>query len=156
MSRQDEQEGVAVYPLQAMAIQAAISGLEDSYGSITELHWEDRTTGQIITQAAVGQQIVLVASWTATVPTSGISWKACVTAMEAGTIPVVSAWKNYVQANTTGPNSSTKTNMKLDQMGASLGGTLIMPNRALTVVVKLWVRGDLVQDYPPVSEAWRS
>jgi hypothetical protein len=167
MDRREEEEGISsieggrfvnpnglppvrTYKLEAVA--APVEALADSYGTITGLHWIDTSTGQTITEAAVGQSITLVADWTATCPTIGISWKACCTAIEAlYSIPLTSAWKNYVQANTTGSNSSTKTNMRLNQMGAS-----VMPARNLNVIVKLWVRGDLNEDYPALSEAWRN
>lgn len=130
-----------------------IAALADSTGTLKNIRWQNPTTGAVITEAAAGDAIVLVVDWDAYCPTSGLSWKACCTAMEQGGIPLASAWKNYVNANTSGPDSSSKSNMKLNQMP---GGSLVMPARNLTVVVKLWVRGDLNQDYPEVSEAWRS
>jgi hypothetical protein len=130
----------------------AIGALADSTGTLKNIRWQN-SAGSIIMQAAAGDAITLVVDWDAYVPTGGLSWKACCTAMEQGSISIASAWKNYVQANTTGPDNSSKTNMKLNQMP---GGSLVMPARNLTVVVKLWVRGDLNQDYPEVSEAWRS
>jgi hypothetical protein len=155
MSRQDEQEGV-FFNLQAIPAQGISAALEDSSGTISNMRWIDET-GAVITKAAAGQKVTLVVDWTAHGP--NLIWKACCTVIEGVPVPLASAWKNYVQANSNSPTlpfgstSMTKTNMKLNQMP---GGSLIMPARDLLCVVKLWVRGDLVEDFPAVGDSWRN
>lgn len=171
MGRREDEEGISsgryvhvapVHQLRANPIGidydnayhfGGIAGLADAYGSVTNIRWID-SAGQVITQATKGQPITLMVDFFAELPSGSLSWRATVTAMEVG-VPVTSAWKNYVEAHTWA-NSMEKPNFKLTQMRASKGGSFVMPDRDLNVVVKLWVRGDLVEDYPPVGENWRS
>lgn len=127
------------------------SDLDNAWGSITNIRWVD-SEDNVITKAVKGQPIKLMVDWTAFLPDWGGSWKVCCTAMETG-ISLSKAWKNYVQANSWAINEFEKTNMKLDQMS---GGNFTMPDRNLNVVLKLWIREDTAEDYPPVGESWRN
>lgn len=153
--RRDEND-VRSYPINVSigGISGGISAL-DATGQITKVYIVNESDTPIIKQG-VGGVVKFAVDYNVTFPGAGFSWRVTTTVCEAGSIPIASAWKNYRIDNASlNAGGMSKTFNKLDMNGNIAGIGLVMPNRTLNVVIKLFVRGDQNELYPVVSESWR-
>jgi len=147
-------------------VSAGISGISaiDAYirpGTIPSVKVYNDQNSEV-TKMGEGGTIKFAISYDVIFPSAGWSWRITTTVCETSQ-SLSGAWPNLAYMNYVIDNASAnaggmaKTNQVID-MGQSANSLLfhtVMPPRALTVLVKIWVRGDLTENYPPIGESWR-